>query len=353
MDWRGLCLPGVEVVAVMMPYYCDNYITLYQGDALTVLRQMPSESVQCVVTSPPYWGLRDYGIEGQLGLEPTIELFIEHLVEIFDEVRRVLCGDGTCWVNIGDSYMGSWGNYSGHNRGNGKQRSITTGSQVLNHAYDDLEAFRPPTANKQHGLKPKDLCLIPARLAIALQEAGWYVRSDIIWAKKSPMPESAKDRPTNAYEHIFLLSKSARYYYDAEAVKESAIKGASGSRFDIGVTGVNGKGRAQEGYRDSVGRNQRNVWHLGPEPLTGDMAGKHYAAFPTEIPRRAILAGTKPGDTVLDPFAGACTTLLVASRLGRKSIGIELSAKYAKVGIERVVGDAPLFHQRTQPPYIT
>lgn len=402
---------------MLEPYYQDRCITILNADVREGLASLPDNSVHCVCTSPPYWGLRDYGIPGQLGLESTIQEYITNMVAIFDEVRRVLREDGTCWVNIGDSYAGSWGNYGGQNRGNGKQREIYTGSQVPNPAYDQLEDWRPPTSNPQPGLKPKDLCLIPERLAISLQDAGWWIRSRICWAKKSPRPESVRDRPTSAWEHIWLLTKSSRYFYDAEAVRAPLTEGTidrvkygGGSGLSYGTNGER-YARVDKVTANPAGRNQRNFWLLGPEPFPQ----AHFATFPTEIPRRAILAGTsergccsecqapwervvekteqvanhkgsrfdigktgingngrtQPGSryestttgwrstcthdaptvpcTVLDPFLGAGTTLLVASRLNRKGIGIELNPAYCQMSVDRITADAPLFHVSPHP----
>src|ERR1700733_11575609 len=191
---------------------------LHQGDVLARLRELSDESVHCVITSPPYWGLRDYGVEGQLGLESSPEEYVRKLVDVFRQVRR----DGTVWLNIGDTYYGSWGNYGGQNRGQGSQREIIHGSAVPNPAYDGLESYRPPSASPHPILKPKDLVGIPWRLAAALQADGWWLRSDVIWAKPNPMPESVTDRPTKSHEYLFLLSKSERYYYDYEAIRQPA-----------------------------------------------------------------------------------------------------------------------------------
>jgi len=196
---------------------------LLQGDVLARLRELSDESVHCVVTSPPYWGLRDYGVEGQIGLESTPEEYVLKLVEVFREVRRVLRSDGTVWLNLGDTYFGSWGNYGGQNRGRGSQREIVHGSAVPNPAYDGLESYRPPSAQPHPVLKPKDLVGIPWRLATALQADGWWLRSDVIWAKPNPMPEPVLDRPTRSHEFVFLLTKRRRYFYDAGAIAEQAL----------------------------------------------------------------------------------------------------------------------------------
>jgi len=258
--------------------------TLYQGDVLETLGQMEDGSIQCCVTSPPYWGLRDYGVAGQLGLEETPEEYVSRMVEVFEEVRRVLRKDGTLWLNIGDSYAGGGGyapnapstqtSLSGrfHGRQGAKQGQNSPGNVV--------------------GLKPKNLCLIPFRLAIALQDAGWWVRSDIAWCKKSAMPESCTDRPTSAWEHVFLLSKSQKYFYDAEAIKEPLKTELHAPGWASEVTDRNDRAPDNEAnfrkWGSVSGANLRNYWLLGPEPYPE----AHFATFPTEIPRRAIRAGT-------------------------------------------------------------
>jgi DNA modification methylase len=337
-------------------------LTIICGDALTELRKLPEESVQCCVTSPPYWGLRNYGHPDQIGQEATPEEYVENLRRVFAEVRRVLRKDGTCWLNLGDSFFGSWGNYSGQNRGNGKQREIANGSQVPNHAYDGEETMRPPTSGKHPTLKPKDLCMIPARVALALQADGWWLRSDIIWAKQNCMPESVTDRPTRSHEYLFLLTKSERYHYDHEAIKEPCIydTGAPGtSTADRkaraagnkllptaernGIRAANpdkqrGHSRRHDGFNDrwdkmekaeqcSGMRNKRDVWTVAP----ANYPESHFATFPPDLIKPCILAGSKPGDVVLDPFAGSGTTGMVALELGRKALLIELNPDYVKL----------------------
>ena len=262
-------------------------VRILMGDVIDGLKRLSDGSVHCCVTSPPYWGLRDYGVDGQIGLEPTPEAFIEKMVAVFREVRRVLREDGTLWLNLGDSYAGN-----ATSGGPGKQDSNCRISGV-------------PTKPG----KPKDLCMMPWRVALALQADGWWIRSVIVWAKKSPMPESCRDRPTSSWEPIFLMAKSERYFYDGEAVKE-ALSWPDDRRPPVGT--VDGVERPSSGGRMPPiggvkhagsngnatysgdcpewpsGRNQRNVWHLGPEPYKE----AHFATFPTEIPRRAIKAGT-------------------------------------------------------------
>ena len=315
-------------------------LKIINADVLDGLARIEDNSVHCVVTSPPYWGLRDYSVDGQIGLEKTPELYVEKMVAVFREIRRVLRDDGTVWLNLGDSYAGSWGNYGGQNRGNGTQRTITNGSSVPNPAYDGLEKFIPPTANC--GLKPKDLVGIPWRVAFALQSDGWWLRSDIIWSKPNPMPESVTDRPTKAHEYIFLLTKSERYFFDQDAVREpyqpASVERSKYALQDI-RTGVVGT-RWEMGPRDvptreypemnQNGRNIRTVWEIATQPYPD----AHFATFPEEIAKRCIMAGTSERGLVLDPFAGSGTVGAVALELGRRAILIELNPKYCEL-IER------------------
>ncbi|HEU5397953.1 MAG TPA: site-specific DNA-methyltransferase [Gammaproteobacteria bacterium] len=421
------------------------------GHALDRLREVPDNYVQCVVTSPPYWGLRDYkiasqvwggdptcahdfalesvatevgkgnwtqgvngrgeaqpgGVEakreplratvetgfcglcgawlGSFGLEPTPELYVAHAVAIFREVRRVLRADGTCWLNIGDSYAndGKWGGETG-----GKQSYL-----------DDNNRKRVGRDKRLTGLKPKDRVMIPFRLALALQADGWWVRQDIIWSKKNPMPESVRDRCTKAHEYIFLLTKSAKYYFDQEAILEpvsvntharlsqdvenqigseranggqktngnmkavarsykGSVPGRSGGpgqdrRGDGGREGHKlaevGSGiKSNEDFSDKVcclvdKRNKRSVWEIGTEPFSE----AHFATFPTELVRPCILAGSSEGDLVMDPFSGSGTTGLVALRHNRRYLGIELNPDYLEMSRRRIVEDAPLLTEFT------
>lgn len=258
------------------------------GDVIDGLRLLPDNSVQCCVTSPPYWGLRDYGVDGQIGLEPTPEAFTAKMVEVFEEVRRVLRPDGTCWVNIGDSYATGAG--KANNPGSDASRMEHKGKLGYVTGYPSQQ----PNRMKLPGLKPKDLVGIPWRLAFALQAAGWWLRSEIIWHKRSPMPESVTDRPTKAHEQIFLLTKSESYFFDQEAVKEEATGGSPGNKSHKGKTAYHGgddKHRTKAGLCD-VGavetRNIRTVWTLSSESFPG----AHFATFPSTIPMRAIKAGT-------------------------------------------------------------
>lgn len=260
---------------------------ILEGDSLHALRILPSASVQCVVTSPPYWGLRDYGIDGQIGLEPTLPQFINQLVSIFREVKRVLRDDGTLWLNIGDGYTS----------GNRGYRAVDKKNPAR------AMSIRPDTPE---GLKPKDLQGIPWRLAFALQDDGWYLRSDIVWHKPNAMPESVKDRPTRAHEYLFMLTKSEKYYYDYESVKE---------------VGLNGKTR-----------NRRSVWDVNTHPFPE----AHFATFPPKLIEPCVLASSKPGDFVLDPFFGSGTVGMVCLQQGRNYIGIELNPEYISIAANRL-----------------
>lgn len=327
------------------------------------MRRLIAEGVkvQTCVTSPPYWGLRDYGHAEQLGLEKTPQEYVERMVEVFALVREILEDNGTLWLNIGDSYFGSWGNYGD---AGGGQRDKQT-ERLDRKAYADKTEWRPPTSYPCPGLKPKDLCLIPARLAIALQAEGWYVRSDIIWHKTNPMPESVTDRPTKAHEYIWLMSKSERYYYDAAAIKERCkdvsikrlgrgisegnkmVKGAPGQTphsLHAPRTNVKFGGNKAAGYGTRLHSgndwtppegaemaNKRTVWSVP----TRNYDGAHFATFPAELITPCILAGSKPGDVVFDPFGGSGTTGQVAESLGRRWILCELNEQYKPLWEER------------------
>lgn len=309
--------------------YCHGLATVHVGDALSVLQHLPSESVNCVVTSPPYWGLRDYGVEGQIGLEPTPAEFLERMTAVFAEVYRVLRKDGTCWVNMGDSYSaGSMWSDSDDVR----FRARFAG-QTAEHKPGRGGATKPKTS-----VPPKNLLGIPWRLAFALQDAGWILRSDIIWAKPNPMPESVRDRPTKAHEYVFLLTKSGRYWYDADAIREESTGKDAGNGFDRPerLSQPNGnpeRWRAPAEHR----RNARSVWNIATQAYPE----AHFATFPEELPRRCILAGCPVGGIVLDPFAGSGTTLSVAVSFARKAIGIELNPQYAELIGKRLSATQP------------
>lgn len=328
-------------------------IRILTGDCREVLRSIPDESVHCVVTSPPYWGLRDYGVAGQLGMEPSYLDHVEVMANLFDEVRRVLRKDGTLWLNYGDSYATSV---------NGRSAADTKA------AGNDDRTFRDkPFSTVQGVLKPKDLCGIPWRVAFALQEHGWYLRQDIIWSKPNPMPESIRDRCTKAHEYLFMLSKSSRYYYDADAIAEDAIysgllnQGENGFKDPRSFNGKHkdgyrtsdkqrGHSRRHAGFNDrwdamekaeqcSGKRNKRSVWTVA----TASFSEAHFATFPPALIEPCILAGCPEGGTVLDPFGGAGTTGLVADQLKRDAILIELNPQYVAMAERRIRGDAPLF----------
>lgn len=263
----------------------ETSLTIHQGDALAVLKTLPSESVHCCVTSPPYWSLRDYNCEGQIGLEETPEAYVARLVEVFREVKRVLHSDGSLWLNLGDSYAGSWGNYAP--TGQGGQRPKET-ERWERGAYDDKTDWRPPTSNKLEGLKPKDLIGAPWRVAFALQADGWWLRSEITWCKTAPMPESVTDRPTSATEKVFLLTKQARYFYDTEAVRVPSSGDYCGSKFTDGKTAAT-KPRIGQGERqERTGRNLWNYWVIGPSHYPE----AHFAVFPEALVEPCIKAGT-------------------------------------------------------------
>jgi len=303
---------------------------IHVGDCLEVLRGMDSESVQCCVTSPPYWGLRDYGVEGQLGLEKTPDEYVGKMVEVFREVQRVLRDDGTLWLNLGDSYAGN--GTIGRNDTTPEalnRRAIKYGTGTGTGSLVGSHGVR----NQVDYLKPKDLVGIPWRVAFALQADGWYLRQDIIWHKPNPMPESVRDRCTKAHEYIFLMSKSSRYYWDAGAVKEETGR-LGGRPRQFGATKQEGTLRQDIGntFIDDGTRNRRSVWTVTTQPFKG----AHFATFPPKLIEPCILAGSKPGDTVLDPFNGAGTTGLVAHRHGREYIGIELNPEYAAIAEARI-----------------
>ena len=302
--------------------------TIYNGDCLDILRGLPDGMAQTCVTSPPYYGLRDYGHAGQIGLEETPDAYVARLVDVFREVRRVLRDDGTCWLNLGDSY----------GRAGGTDRKISSTGKVGN----TLKTLKMLPCRKQSppdGVKDKDLLGIPWMVAFALRADGWWLRQDIIWHKPNPMPESVTDRCTKAHEYVFLLSKSARYFYDAAAIAEEAERGDAGSRFDQGKTARHQLDRQACGARiDDGRRNARSVWPIATQPYSG----AHFATMPPALAERCIKAGSKPGDMVLDPFGGAGTTGLVADRLGRHAALIELNPEYARLARERIMADAPL-----------
>lgn len=282
---------------------------LIQTNSLNI--PLKDGSVNCCVTSPPYYGLRDYGVSGQIGLEQTPDEYVANLVSVFREVKRVLRDDGTLWLNLGDSYAGSG---KGDNP-NGKQ-GTNKGTR-----------FDSPTSGYvPSGCKPKDLIGIPWRAAFALQADGWYLRSDIIWHKPNPMPESVKDRPTKSHEYIFLLSKNKKYYYDYEAIKEPCVNGdPTNPRGSRGTSPNSGRRKQESGASKTLTKkNKRDVWTVTPKPYRG----AHYATFPPDLIEPCILAGCPEGGIVLDPFVGSGTTVMVANSHNRRGIGLDLSWIY-------------------------
>lgn len=369
----------------------ERTFDIREGDALVRLCEMADESVHSVVTSPPYWGLRDYGVDGQLGLEHSVEAYLMRVVEIFREVRRVLRRDGTCWVNMGDAYVAA---------PPGNDRPDHTGSTFLgtrglqggsrrsrrpSHRRDKAEVGDAPH-KRVAKLRPKNLIGLPWRVAFALQADGWTLRSDIVWSKPNPMPESVKDRPTRSHEYVFLFSRARHYHYDARAVSEP-VTGTSRPRgagvnpkarvpagWDIGpgdhrgktgrfdkysgnggevvghrahrTAGINGRrARQNASFSGAVKslvdrRSLRSVWTIATQPFPG----AHFATFPCELVRPCVLAGCPIGGLVLDPFAGSGTVGVVALAFGRRFIGIELNPDYAAMARERIKAHAPLFN---------
>jgi len=303
------------------------------GDCIEMMRTLPDQSVHTCITSPPYFGLRDYGVDGQIGLEASPRKFIESLVAVFREVRRVLRDDGTLWVNLGDSYASG-------GRGGGGRYMAERGDGAWQ-GKGDATGWRSAPA----GWKHKDLLGLPWRLAIALQDEGWYLRQDIIWHKPNPMPESIKDRCTKAHEYLFLLSKSPRYYFDQDAIREparaqaapeSASRRNSFARETKYTDGEHGQTAQHRTGRDDVDydetRNKRSVWTVA----TASFKGAHFATFPPDLIRPCVLAGSPRGGMVLDPFGGAGTTALVAMQEGRQSVICELNPEYATIARQRL-----------------
>lgn len=316
------------------------------GDAAEMLKTLPQGSVNMCVTSPPYYGLRDYGEEGQIGIERSPDEYIARLTEVFDEVKRVLTKDGTLWLNIGDSYAGSGkGPMSIQVAGNGKNKNLY-----------DMTSRIYEVPKKWNGIKPKDLIGIPWMLAFALRDRGWYLRSDIIWHKTNCLPESTKDRPTKCYEHIFLLAKSPKYYYDYQAIQEP-IKEVTVERYKRGrsadskYTGQQGIMQVRKNFSDfdHQYRRKRDVWEVSTNTYKMD---EHFAMFPEKLIEPCILAGSKEGGVVLDPFFGSGTTGAVAKRLKREYIGIDLNAHYlekAKERIDKILSEKPLKNRENLP----
>lgn len=326
------------------PYYSDEAVTLYCGDALDVVSSIPDQSVDCCVTSPPYYGLRDYGQPGQYGLETSPAEYVERMRGLFAEVRRVLTDDGTLWLNLGDSYSASAG------QGNKGPAVRLQGGGRPSGRRDRM--FMPAPSPSRFDRPAKSLLGIPWRTAFALQDDGWILRNDIIWSKPNAMPESVTDRLANRYEHLFMFSRSRRYWFDLDPIREAQVYATDSVKVSWGrgdgnaeVPGQklqkrNGRehGRAvsnlaptgqQHLSGHAEGRNPGDVWTIPTSPFPG----AHFAVFPVEIPRRAIAAGCKPQGTVLDPFSGSGTTGMAAAQLGRRYIGIDLSAEYLDLSL--------------------
>ena len=309
----------------MTTYYQDEHVTLHHGDALAVLTDLPDRSVDCIVTSPPYFGLRDYGVDGQIGAEPSPAEFVAALVAVFREARRVLADDGTLWLNLGDSYV--------HKKASGPQ------------GRDGERATRTFTADAAggwSGLPDKNLLGIPWRVALALQDDGWTLRNEIIWHKPNAMPESVADRLSNRHEHLFLLTKQPRYWFDLDPIREPrsevSIKRATPHRSPAGKAAREGLPYAGIASPQTLalsqmmhdgGRNPGDVWTIATQPFTE----AHFATMPPALAERCVQAGCKPGGTVLDPFSGSGTTGLAAARHGRRYVGIDLNADYLDLSL--------------------
>lgn len=298
---------------------------IYCGDVIEELRKLNDKSVNTCVTSPPYFGLRDYGINGQIGLEETPEEYINRLVEVFREVKRVLCDDGVLWVNIGDSYSGS--------RGNGYKQTIWATNGQYN--SDEINACSK-MPKKKSGCKPKDLIGIPWMLAFALRADGWYLRQDIIWTKNNPMPESVKDRCTRSHEYIFMLTKNKKYWFDHEAIQEPTVTFDRYTRDRDNTKMNNTPGRTRMGGlkgNQYKMRNKRDVWNVS---VCSTVKEAHFAVFPKELIEPCVLAGCPEDGWVLDPFSGSGTTGIVSVNNNRNYVGVELNPEYIEITKRRV-----------------
>jgi DNA modification methylase len=301
------------------------------GDCRERLKELPDASVHCCVTSPPYFGLRDYGMDGQMGLEPTPDEFVAGMVSVFQEVRRVLRDDGTLWLNIGDTYAG------GGNGGGGAYAAERANWRVVPERKGQRAAVQ--------GCKAKDLVGIPWMLAFALRADGWFLRQDIIWSKPNPMPESVRDRCTKAHEYMFLLSKGPRYYFNADAIAEPAKYPGDERHLRTDKTIENarpdGGSRARTAKPTGDTINKRSVWHIGTQPFPD----AHFATYPPALVEPCILAGCPDSGTVIDPFGGAGTTGLVADRLQRNAVLVEINPEYAEIARKRLSSDGGMFSE--------
>ena len=321
--------------------------TIIVGDVRQRLNDLDAGSVRTCITSPPYWGLRDYGNDNQIGLEQTPQDYVRELVEVFAGVHRVLANDGTLWLNLGDSYNSS---AAGANPGGFQGKAMKS-----NPEYDKAQSRLRIKGGIIGFIKPKDLVGIPWRVAFALQEFGWYLRQDIIWAKPNPMPDSVTDRCTKSHEYLFLLSKSPKYFYDNEAIKELATpegiarrkRGVSANYKNVGGS----PGQTEQGLAKpralnpdldvAITRNKRDVWTIPTKPFKG----AHFAVMPESLVEPCVLAGSQQGDLVLDPFAGSGTVGVVALRHERNFVGIEINPVYAQLANDRIFNDGPLMNE--------
>ena len=311
----------------LSPYYRDDTVSLFHGDAAEVAMHLPTGSVQTIITSPPYFGLRDYGVAGQLGAEESVFEYIDRLVALFAELRRVLADDGTLWLNLGDTYAAK---ARGSDEGWDKSR-LTNPARAQKAQAASLRRTGEGHRGQRDGIANKNLIGVPWRVALALQNDGWILRSDIIWSKPNPMPESVTDRPTRAHEYLFLLAKSERYFYDAEAIAEDSVSTkASGNGFTRPES-IHRGGAGQDERWASIGgrRNRRDVWSVATVPF----AESHFAVYPPRLIQPCVLAGSRAGDVVLDPFSGSGTTGMVATQEGRRYVGIDMNRDYLDLSL--------------------
>lgn len=319
----------------MTVHYEDERLTLRLGDARDEVEQLETGSVQTVVTSPPYFGLRDYGEPGQYGTEATVADYVDRLVELFHEIRRVLADDGTVWLNLGDTYSSRY-------KGTGGTGKSTLGAR---HGNTDKQAERSQLRQQstprrlELGVAEKNLLGVPWRVAFALQADGWILRSEVVWSKPNAMPESVTDRPSRSHEHLFLLAKRPTYFYDADAIAETYDGDRAASRRARSGT-VTKENSIASAYEPDAGgrRNKRTVWTVSTVPFTG----AHFATFPPSLVRPCVLASTRPGDVVLDPFSGSGTTGQVALEESRRYVGIDLSATYLDLSLAERFTERPL-----------
>ena len=330
-------------------HYRDEQVTLLLGDALAVAAEMADDSVDCIVTSPPYFRLRDYGTEGQYGLESSPAEYVETMRALFAELRRVLADDGTLWLNLGDSYATK------------PKGSVDSGTSTLANGHYNQHGTTPPGLGKGivWDVPQKNLLGIPWRVAFALQDDGWILRNAIIWHKPNAMPESVADRLSGRYEHVFLFSKSRRYWFDLDPIREqySGERELTRRARNGNVNKANSittpwrcpetdrRSDRDHGAQNDRGRNPGDVWSINTQPFSA----AHFAVYPVQLPQRCILAGCKPGGTVLDPFSGSGTTGLAAQRLGRKYVGIDVNAEYLDLSLRTRLHDAALDFNEVAP----